>query len=144
MRATLLVAIVVLVVAGCGGKKDTEHMAFANSLNAICREDNAKLRRLVEPTTAAEIPPYVNGAIAIIKGEARKLSRLKAPSDQRQNLAAALAVLGQQVDAARQMAVAGSSGDTAAINTINKTINSLHGKGQALAKKMGAKDCSAR
>jgi hypothetical protein len=144
MRASLLVAIVLVALAGCGGGKDAQHKAFASSLNAICRDDDAKLRRLTEPTTAAEIPPYVNGAIAVIQDEARRIGRLKAPSDQKANVTGALAVLSDQVDAARAMAAAGSSGDTAAIDAINKRINSLHSKGQALTETMGAKDCSAR
>jgi hypothetical protein len=34
------------------------------------------------------------------------------------------------------------TGDTAQINAINKTINRLHSRGQAIARKMGAKDCA--
>jgi hypothetical protein len=124
MRASLLVAIVLVALAGCGGGKDAQHKAFASSLNAICRD--------------------VNGAIAVIEDEARRIGRLKVPSDQKANVTGALAVLRDQVDAARAMAAAGSSGDTAAIDAINKRINSLHSKGQALTEKMGAKDCSAR
>jgi len=41
----------------CGGGKDSKHKAFANSLNAICKDENAKLAKLKTPAVASQIPP---------------------------------------------------------------------------------------
>jgi hypothetical protein len=139
--AVLLAALAPLL-AGCGGGKDTEHAAFADSLNAICRAGNARLLRLRQPTTPAEIPGFAHDAVAIIAGESRALRRLRAPADQRANLRAALDVLRRQAAAADELATAGAGGDTTRIEAINKQNAALHRQGQKLARKMGAKDCA--
>jgi hypothetical protein len=142
MRTCLAAAIAVLVLAGCGGGKDPAHEAFSESLNAICRDDDAKLAQIAEPTTAAEIPTYVNSAIRVIRDESRRIARLDPPADQKANVRTALSILDQQVAAAQEMSSAGVTGDTAQINQINKSINRLHSQGQAIARKLGAKDCA--
>jgi hypothetical protein len=142
MRACLAAAIAILVLAGCGGGKDPADKAFADHLNSICLAGETKLAKLVEPTAAAEIAPYANGAIRVIRSEAAQMAKLDAPSDQKANLQAALSILEQQVAAAQDMARAGVVGDTAQINEINKTIDRLHGQGQAIARKLGAKECT--
>jgi hypothetical protein len=144
MRACLAAAVAILVLAGCGGGKDPADKAFADQLNSICLDSEAKLAKLVEPTSAAEIAPYANGAIRVIRAEASRIAKLDAPSDQKANLHTALSILDQQVAAAQDMARAGVAGDTAQINEINKAISRLHGQGQAIARKLGAKDCARR
>jgi hypothetical protein len=142
MRACLAAAIAILVLAGCGGGKDPADKAFADHLNSICLAGETKLAKLVEPTAAAEIAPYANGAIRVIRSEAAQMAKLDAPSDQKANLEAALSILDQQVAAAQDMARAGVIGDTARINEINKTIDRLHSQGQAIARKLGANECT--
>jgi hypothetical protein len=142
MRACLAAAIAVLVLAGCGGGKDPADKAFADQLNSICLAAEARLAKLVEPTTAAEIAPYATGAIRVIRSERAQIAKLDAPGDKKASVRTALSILDQQVAAAQSMAQAGVTGDTVQINEINKAINRLHGQGQAIARKLGAKDCA--
>jgi hypothetical protein len=142
MRACLAAAIAVLVLAGCGGGKDPADKAFADQLNSICLAGEARLAKLVEPTTAAEIAPYATGAIRVIRSERAQIAKLDAPGDKKASVRTALSILDQQVAAAQSMAQAGVTGDTVQINEINKAINRLHGQGQAIARKLGAKDCA--
>jgi hypothetical protein len=135
-------AIVALALAGCGGGKDSTHKAFANSLNAICKEDNAKLAKIKSPATATQIPAYVSAAIPIIQDEATRLAKIIPPTDQKANLTAATTVLAQQIAAAQQMSAAAASGDTAKVQAIIKQNSGLHGQGQKLAKKIGASECA--
>jgi len=142
MRACVAAGLAILVLAGCGGGKDPADKAFADHLNEICIAGETRLAKLVEPTSAADIAPYANAAIRVIRSEASRMAKLDAPSDQKANLRTALTILDQQVAAAQDMARAGVIGDTAQINEINKTIDRLHSQGQAIARKLGAKDCA--
>jgi hypothetical protein len=135
-------AIVVLALAGCGGGKDSKHKAFASSLNAICKDDNAKLAKIKSPSTATQIPAYVQAAILIIQDEATRLAKISPPSDQAANLTAAKSILAKQITAAQQMSAAAASGDTAKVQAIIKQNSGLHDQGQKLAKKIGASECA--
>jgi hypothetical protein len=135
-------AVVALALAGCGGGKDSAHKAFANSLNTICKEDNAKLAKIKSPGTATQIPAYVQAAIPIIQDEATRLAKVSTPADQKANLTAATGILAQQITAAQQMSAAAASGDTAKVQSIIKQNSGLHGQGQKLAKKIGASECA--
>jgi len=136
-------AVVVLALAGCGGGgKDSAHKAFTKSLNAICKDDNAKLAKIKGPSTATQIPAYVQAAIPIIQDEAARLAKVSTPSDQKANLTAAAGVLARQIAAAQQMSAAAASGDTARVQSIIKQNSGLHGQGQRLAKAIGASECA--
>jgi hypothetical protein len=135
-------AIFVLALAGCGGGKDSAHKAFAKQLDAICKDDNAKLAKLKIPAKASDIPAYVSAAVPIVQDEATRLGQLKAPSDQKANVTAAKGILAKQVSVAQRMAGLAASGDTAGIQKLINQNSNLHSDGQKLAKKMGSKECA--
>jgi hypothetical protein len=135
-------AIVLLALAGCGGGKDAKHKDFANALNAICKEENAKMAKVKAPSTTAAIPAFVSTAVPIIQDEITRLSAVPAPSDQKANLTGATAVLTQQITYAQQMSAAAASGDSAKVKSVIHQNGLLHKKGQKLAQKTGASECA--
>jgi hypothetical protein len=135
-------AISVLALAGCGGGKDSAHKAFASQLDAICKQDNAKLAKLTIPQKASDIPAYVSAAIPIVQDESTRLGQLKAPADQQANVQQAQGILAKQVSVARQMSGLAASGDNAGIQRLINQNSGLHTQAQKLAKKMGSKECA--
>jgi hypothetical protein len=136
------VAIIALAVAGCGGGKDSAHKAFASQLDAICKDENAKLGKLKVPQKASDIPAYVSGAVPIVQNESTRVGALSAPADQKANVTQAESLLGKQVSVAQQMSGLAASGDTAGIQKLINQNSGLHQSLQQLAKKMGSKECA--
>jgi hypothetical protein len=91
-KITLLACACAGLLAGCGGaaKRQPPPSAYRAQASAICREQQAKLHGLQQPSTPAEAINYLPPALAVIHRETQLLGALEPPPAERQKLAAAL------------------------------------------------------
>jgi hypothetical protein len=77
------VAIVALLLAGCGGSSGP-HMskaAYVKRGDAICARYTKAISRLGTPTKITQIGPFIGQALPVLQQTVRQLGRLAPPSD---------------------------------------------------------------
>jgi hypothetical protein len=82
MRSILAgAAVVILLVAGCGGSKRLSREEYSKQADAICTKYNAEIKALGQPGSVRALPGYVDKALPIARKGTDELRGLKPPKD---------------------------------------------------------------
>ncbi len=140
-------SVVALVAAGCGGSGGGgERLSledFVAQADAICKEYEGKLDALGEPKTMSDLADLVREGKAVASEQMVKLRELSPPGEIEASVDEAYATLDQQIRLFDDLIEAASAEDTAKVNEIVEQGTVLDDKADALAKKVGLKECGS-
>lgn len=141
---------VVALLAGCGGGSDSaggsdalSAAEFRTQADAICADFNRTSEGVADPTSSAEVLPYLKTILPFQQDELRKLEALKPPADLADTYTEALALLNKQraaIVAATAEIEGGASAETV-IARVGPEIEALNTQADAKGKALGLKIC---
>jgi hypothetical protein len=147
-------AIIVLALAGCGGssKKSSGSSSsgtlskseFISQVDATCKSFNDQEKSLGTPSSAADIGPFIDKAVALLNKQISQLQTFesKAPAEVKSDYSKALALLKQDADVLGQVKAATTPKiDTAKVQQLESKGQTLGNQANALAKKIGLSEC---
>jgi hypothetical protein len=147
-RSTILVLLIPLA-AGCGDSEKqspaqaNSRAAYARQADDVCRQADAALTSLKQPSGVTELPAYARRAAAIVSSERDHLKALKAPPGD----AGRVKDLGEALDAvvrvANGLVDVAATGDPSALTDYVNQNGAADRKAKKLAGELGMKVCAA-
>ena len=144
-RASVLLAVAALALAGCGGSSSGGRLSeaeFVKKADAVCAKYKKKINALPQPSSLSGVAGYAQKAIDLTKQGRAELRALKPPSDLADTNAKWLANLDQTLVLAGELRDAAKQKDLAKVRTLAERGNRLDKQGNRLAAQMGMKACS--
>jgi hypothetical protein len=117
---------------------------FTTRADAVCREADAKFRKLPEPRSATlrAMARYLDRFLAIVRLAQARLEALRPPAAQRRAYAAYLATTRRQIALIAQMESAASRGERARYARLADEVDRLDDLGNAAARRLGLRVCA--
>jgi uncharacterized lipoprotein len=145
VRAAVVIAVLaVLVAAGCGGgsSQRLSQDAYVSKADAICRDLDAKQRKLTAPASLDAIPAYVDQALPSVDDGIAKLSKLRPPAELDATVKSWLASLDDARGLLVDLGKAAAKNDAAKVQSLGAQATTLTEKTHALAGSIGLTDCA--
>jgi hypothetical protein len=82
VRVASVTFALVLLLAGCGGKKKSEHAKFIEQADAVCAKWGQALRQIPQPpdpTAPVQVAPYLQRLVPLLSRQNAELGRLQPP-----------------------------------------------------------------
>jgi hypothetical protein len=145
LRAIAAVAALLAFAAGCGGGagKQLSRDAYVEKADAICREVVRKERALPVPSSIAEIPGYVDGALPIIDGAVKDLRSLRPPKDMEDEVNEWLKQTVETRSKLEGLRSAAQGGDADKVRAVSAKVTAMNERRDALARSIGLTDCAS-
>ena len=136
-------AVIVVLVAGCGGGSGRLSKAeYAKRADSICAKYNAKLKALARPTSIGALPDYVDKALPLARKGDDELRGLKPPKDEEQTAKEWLGQNDSVVGSMERLRDAAKKGDRAGIQTALNAATSANRSANRLARSLGLRVCA--
>ncbi|MCC6224409.1 MAG: hypothetical protein IT201_13085 [Thermoleophilia bacterium] len=145
-RAAAAVAALALagVAAGCGGGGGGDRLSkeeFIAQADAICKQANADIDALGEPTSLEEIVTLAASAIKIQEESLAELRALKPPEEDEATLNEAYDLVEQQVEVGKKVQAAAEAGDMETIEALIAENEPLDEQADQIALDYGLTEC---
>lgn len=138
-RGALVLSLLALAAAGCGDGGVLTKDELVAKADAICADANKAIDGMEQPRTPAALREYATKAAELADRQVDKLKALQPPADVEADWQEAMRVLSQQVTLARNLA--DSADDQGKLQQIVEEGQKLTEKSDAIAKKIGLKQC---
>jgi len=148
MHRLVVVALVVLASAGCGGGSGggVSTDDYVAKADGICGDYQIRLSRIPRPATgsATELGSYLERALPVAREQLDKLKKLERPSDEsdRQDVERVLVLLEQELDINDAAQRAAAAGDRASLDTNLQQQSALAAEANQLAEQLGFVVCA--
>lgn len=153
--AAALAAASLLVAAGCGGSSSSSDTpatqttaalsadAFRQQADAICKDIDAKIEALGEPSSEADLLPFIDKGLALQTEQITRLKALTPPAELKTGFDQALALLQQQSDIITQAKTRISGGESAltVIGSLSPQLDPLEEQAKQKAAELGLVEC---
>ncbi len=145
--ATGAVLVLALAAAGCGGgggggSKTLSKEEYGSQLNQICKDYNAQVKVIGEPTSIAELGAKGQKLLDQFKAAIAKAEKLEPPSELKAKADKFIADAKQLTDVLTRLIAAAKKSDTAKVAEIGASADALAKEGDSLARQLGAPDCA--
>jgi hypothetical protein len=143
--AALLVGVLVLLGAGCGGGGSDARLSkqdFQSQANAICGKYQKQLNALGAPSSLDEIPDLVDKALAILNKEIDEVGALNPPEELQTQFDALIEESNKTNQAADDLSSAAKAGDQAAVQKALDEGNAASNKADQIAGQLGLGSCT--
>jgi DNA-binding NtrC family response regulator len=140
----VLVGVLVLVAAGCGGGGSDTRLSreeFESQANAICAKYQKQLGAIGTPSSVEEIPDLVEQALAILNKEVAEIAALNPPTDMQTEFDAMIEASNNTKAAANDLSQAAKDGDQAAVQKALDEGNAASKKADQIATQLGLDSC---
>lgn len=150
MRRLVVVALIALAGAGCGGNDNggvstDDYLAKADG---ICGDYQVRLSRIPRPVTgsATELGSYLERALPVAREQLDKLKSLERPSDDsdRQDIERVLVLLDQELDFNDAAQKAAAAGDQASLDSNLQQQAAVAAEANQIAEQVGFVVCARR
>jgi hypothetical protein len=139
----LVLTTAALGLGACGGGDDGLSRAdYVKQANEICRDANAQLGKIAEPTDVAGLATYVNEAKDVTGAAVDKMAALEPPEEMSADHKAHVADGRKVLAMAGGLAQAASSGDQDEFQRLSQQGDRLDKTADARAERMGLTDCA--
>lgn len=152
--AAALAAASILVAAGCGGSKTSDKPAtqttaaltadqFRQQADAVCADIDVKVEALGEPSSEADIVPFLEKGLAVQAEQLTRLRALTPPAELKAAYDVALGLLQQQTDTITQAKdrIAGGEAATTVLAELSPKLDDLETQAKQKAAELGLTKC---
>lgn len=152
--AAALAAASILVAAGCGGSKTSDKPAtqttaaltadqFRQQADAVCADIDVKVEALGEPSSEADIVPFLEKGLAVQNEQLTRLRALTPPSELKAAYDVALGLLQQQTDTITQAKdrIAGGEAAATVLAELSPKLDDLETQAKQKAAELGLTKC---
>jgi hypothetical protein len=143
MRTSRLVGVALLfavALGACGG--GLSHTAYVKKVNAICDKFNTSQKDLAQPTSAAQIPGYVDAVFPVFQDETKELSAVKPPQADKATVDAMLSELRAALPQLQKLKSAVTNKDAEAFAAAGRELQRLETSVNTRAKAIGLTTCA--
>ena len=135
----------VALIAGCGGSDNLSADEFRSQADAICKETDAKIAAIPEPTSEDAFLSYLRSGLPIQQAQLTKLENLKPPSEMKDTFAQAMDLQRQQIAAISAAAdrIDSGEGAQAVVRDVSDDIDAIKNQADAKAKDLGLTVCGS-
>jgi hypothetical protein len=132
-----------LLLAACGGGGGLSKADYVVRANAICREAAKQITALDAPgqTNVAQLPRVAVEVVAVQRKALDRLKAIKAPKEDRSQIAKWIALVDQTIDQAEASAESQRSGDITRAMAANVNGAALDKRADQLARAYGLRRC---
>ena len=144
-RAVGLALFFACLAAGCGGGGGDRlsQEEFQQQADAICEKYDKKIQALGSPQSPADIPPYVQKGIPLLRQGIAELRALKPPADVEDDYNRMLDETAKAIPAAEKLADAAEKNDAAAVQDAINEGQQADEASDELATKLKLDGCAA-
>ncbi|MFN8124450.1 MAG: hypothetical protein U0237_18730 [Thermoleophilia bacterium] len=152
--AAALAAASILVAAGCGGSSTSDKPAtqttaalsadqFRQQADAVCADIDTKVSALGEPTSEADIVPFLEKGLAVQNEQLTRLKAITPPSELKAAYDEALGLLQQQTDLITEAKdkIAGGTAAATVLAEYTPKLNDIEAKAKQKASELGLTKC---
>jgi hypothetical protein len=140
MSARAAAALLLLLVAGCGGDSLTKGEVVAKG-DAICSRVNKAIAKEPEPKSTADLERLAKRTVQISGPAIDDMEALEPPSELEADFDRFVASLKRQRDLTREIGAAAGAGDTAKVQQIGADAEKAQAEYARLTEKIGFKQC---
>ena len=144
MRGFLVGLLALAAVAGCGGGDGGDRLSraeFVSRADTICRQYEAKLDALGQPTNVEELRSFADKALPIAKDGREALGELNPPEDLEDTYDAWLDQGDEAIEIVERLRDAADDGDQAEIQRIAQKAERVDAESNRLAEQLGFEQC---
>lgn len=142
---SLLLALPLAVLAGCGGDDRMSPEEFRTEANAVCSSTEQRLQGLGAPEDSAEgVAEYAGGAVPILEERHERLEELRPPEGEEGPYEALLEEAAAELDALRALRKAAEDGNQAAAAAAASRGRVATVRVNVLAVRLEIRDCVRR
>jgi hypothetical protein len=139
MRRHAAAALVLLLVAGCGGGLSKQELVAKG--DAICKRINARMAKEPDPKTAEDLQRLANRTVELSDPAIKDMEELDPPSELKADFERFVASLKRQRDLTRKIGAAAGKGDTAEVQKIGADAQKAQDEYRRLTGRIGFKEC---
>ena len=133
-------ALLLLLVAGCGGDELTKKQLVAKG-DAICARINKQMAKQPDPKTVKDLQRLANRTVELSNPAIKDMEALEPPSELESDFDKFVASLKRQRDLTKKISGAAADGDTAEIQKIGSDAQKAQDEYRRLTGKIGFKEC---
>jgi len=134
------VALLLLVLAGCGGDALTKKQLVAKA-DAICERVNTEVAKEPDPKTAEDLERLANRTVEISDPAIKDMEALEPPDELESDFDKFVASLKRQRDLTKKIGAAAGDGDTEEVQKIGADAQKAQDEYRRLTGKLGFKQC---
>jgi hypothetical protein len=139
MRRHAAVAVLLLLVTGCGGGLSKSELVAKG--DAICKRINTRMAKEPDPKTTQDLQRLANRTVELSDPAIADMGKLEPPSDLESDFQKFVASLKRQRDLTKQIGAAAGKDDTAKIQEIGAEAQKAQDEYRRLTGKIGFKEC---
>ena len=139
MRRHAAVALLPLLVAGCGGGLSKDELVAKG--DAICKRVNTRMAKEPDPKSATDLERLAKRTVAISDPAIKDMEKLEPPSELESDFENFLASLKRQRNLTEKIGEAAAEGDTAKVQQIGADAQSAQEEYRRITGKIGFKQC---
>ena len=140
MRVPAAVALLLLLLAGCGGDGLSKQELVAEG-DKICSRINKQIAKEPDPKSAADLERLAERTVELSDPAIKDMEALEPPDELEKDFAAFVKSLKEQRDLTKQIGEAAGAGDNEKIQKIGTDAQKAQAGYQKLADKIGFKEC---
>lgn len=136
---------IVVLLAACGGGGGTTKADYVAKANAVCRQAAKEVAalHLPAPDDVASTPKVAAKVVVVQRSALERLQGIKAPKQDRAEIAKWIALVDQTIDQAEMSAQSQKDGDIKRAVTANVNGAALDHRADELARSYGLRGCVA-
>jgi hypothetical protein len=139
MRWHAAVAVLLLLVTGCGGGLSKSELVAKG--DAICKRINTRMAKEPDPKTTQDLQRLANRTVELSDPAIADMGKLEPPSHLESDFKKFVASLKRQRDLTKQIGAAAGKDDTAKIQEIGAEAQKAQDEYRRLTGKIGFKEC---
>ena len=140
MRVPAAVALLLLLLAGCGGDGLSKQELVAEG-DKICSRINKQIAKEPDPKSAADLERLAERTVELSDPAIKDMEALEPPDELEKDFAAFVKSLKEQRDLTKQIGEAAGAGDNEKIQQVGTEAQKAQLKYQKLADGIGFKQC---
>ena len=143
MRRLLVISLLAVAAAGCGGGGDRlTREEFASQANAICQDFEQRISDLDEPENIGDVENFADEAAEIASDGRDELGDLNPPEELEGDYDRLLESLDEAIEDIGRLGDAAADGDEAEVQRIAEEGEAKDEESDELARELGLGDCA--
>jgi Tfp pilus assembly protein PilP len=139
----VLVLVVLVLVAGCGGGDRLSREAFVSEAEAICDDFDQRVNAVDEPQNADDVERYVNEVRPVVEDGINELKELQPPGEFEEQWNELVAKNEESLEALDDLAQAAADRDEARFEEVTEDASRRDEESDRIAQGLGLQKCAS-